>query len=353
MGTFTSGGFSNLTAAAPLNEEDEHDLVLSLIRDLNDLYATGLCIEPIVDRFMEDEVFGPESEKKKQLLLIGSSHLRRTAVHLDTSKWEVIDLCSGGFRINDKSVSDAIEKVDTLKSDGLLGDYVAIIQLFDNSVYQVGGPGGTRHLPVSDSRGNFHIDGPLLLADKQGIRDLTSQLTPLIKSLEGSRKIFLTPLARYWLKPCCQDTSHHTNFGASQYLPALGSNIFRLRDFIRDSLYTKRTSNFRVLCPNRMLGIGPQLSDADARRIGGMWGPDPVHPSEDAYKEMAAALDAEVSDGNAKYTNSPPPMAGDNSKRSRLDLSSSRQEWVTGCSATLLRRDTISGGGGQGHCPGS
>ncbi len=141
------------------------------------------------------------------------------------------------------------EKVDTLKSDGLLRDYVAIIQLFDNSVYQVGGPGGTRHLPVSDSRGKFHIDGPLLLADKQGIRDLTSQLTPLIKSLEGSRKIFLNPLARYWLKPCCQDASHHTNFGASQYLPALGSNIFRLRDFIRDSLYTKRraTSGFCAL----------------------------------------------------------------------------------------------------------
>jgi hypothetical protein len=302
---------------------------------------------------MEDEVFGPSSDQKKQLLLIGSSHLRRTAVHLDTSKWEVIDLCSGGFRINDKSVSDAIAKVDTLKKDGMLSDYVAIIQLFDNSVYQVGGPGGTRHLPVSDNTGNFHIDGPLLLADKQGIRDLTNQLTPLIKILEGSKKVFLTPLARYWLKPCCQDPSHHTNFGASQYLPALGSNIFRLRDFIRDSLYTKRTTNFRVLCPNRMLGIGPQLSDADARRIGGMWGPDPVHPSTDAYKEMAAALDAEVSDGSAKYTNPPRSTAGDTNKRSRLDLSSSRQEWVTGCSATLPRRDTISGGGGKGHCPGS
>jgi hypothetical protein len=162
MGTFTSGGFSNLTAAAPLNEEDEHDLVLSLIRDLNDLYATGLCLEPVVDRFMEDEVFGPGPEQKNQLLLIGSSHLRRAAVHLDSSKWEIIDLCTGGFRINDKNVSEAIEKVDTLKSDGLLRDYVAIIQLFDNSVYQVGGPGGNRHLPVSDSRGRFHIDGPLL-----------------------------------------------------------------------------------------------------------------------------------------------------------------------------------------------
>jgi hypothetical protein len=49
MGTFTSREFSNLTAAAPLNEENEHELVLSLIGDLNDLHATRLCLEPIVD----------------------------------------------------------------------------------------------------------------------------------------------------------------------------------------------------------------------------------------------------------------------------------------------------------------
>jgi hypothetical protein len=155
-------------------------------------------------------------------------------------------------------------KVDTLKIEGSLRDYVVIIQLFDNSVYQVGGPGSTRHLPIADTRGRYHVDGPLLLADKQGsIRDLISQLILLIKALVCSRKLFLTPLARYWLKPCCQDETHHTNFSASQYLPALGSNIFRLRDFIRDFLYTKRTSNFRVICPNRMLGIGPQLSDVE------------------------------------------------------------------------------------------
>jgi hypothetical protein len=37
MGTFTSGGFSNLMAAAPLNEEDEHELILSLIGDQRSL----------------------------------------------------------------------------------------------------------------------------------------------------------------------------------------------------------------------------------------------------------------------------------------------------------------------------
>jgi hypothetical protein len=37
---------------------------------------------------------------------------------------------------------------------------------------------------------------------------------------------------------------------------------------MRDSLFTKRTSNFRVLCPNRMLGIFPHLTDEAAMDIG-------------------------------------------------------------------------------------
>jgi hypothetical protein len=301
-----------------------------------------------VDRFLDDEVFDSESVTKKQLLLIGSSHLRRIADHLDNEKWNIHELCTGGFRISDYSVAELTAKVDTLKKSDSLQDCTAIIQLYDNSVYQVGGPGGTRHLPASDTRGRFHIDGPLLLADKAGVRDLTSQLTPLIKTLAGIWKIFLTPLARYWLKPCCGDEEHHVNFHASGYLPALGSNIFRLRDYIRDALYTKRTANFRVLCPNRMLGIGAHLTDEDAQRIGSLWGPDPVHPSQDAYKILATGIEDDLSCSEARYTNPPKEAPGNAMKKPRIDLAETRQEWVAGCSATLPRRDTISGGGRHG-----
>jgi hypothetical protein len=41
------------------------------------------------------------------------------------------------------------------------------------------------------------------------------------------KKIFLSPLIRYWLKPCCPDENHHTNFSANSYLPALEANTFR------------------------------------------------------------------------------------------------------------------------------
>jgi hypothetical protein len=127
-----------------------------------------------------------------------------------------------------------------------------------------------------------------------GLHRRSRKKTKLIKALAGTRKIFLKLLARYWLKLCCQEDSHHVNFKASGYIPALRSNIFRLRDYIRDALFTKRTSNYRVLCSNRMLGIGAHLRDEDARKISGLWGPDPVHPSEDAYKVLGASIEDDL-----------------------------------------------------------
>jgi hypothetical protein len=46
MGTFIGRGYSYRTAAAPLSEESEHSLVLSLISELNEMFATGLSEDP-------------------------------------------------------------------------------------------------------------------------------------------------------------------------------------------------------------------------------------------------------------------------------------------------------------------
>ncbi len=185
-----------------------------------------------------------------------------------------------------------------------------IVQLFDNSVYQVGGPGGVRYLPKADQYGHFHVTGSLQIADKATVKDMVGILTPVIKTMGQAKKIFLTPLAHYWLKPCCSDPEHHTNYSAPNYLPALGSNIFRLQEHIRDALYTRTISNFRVLCPNRMLGLGPALEDEKAKEISAQWGSDAVHPLPVAYEIMATALENDVSDQGSRYINPPKSQGG-------------------------------------------
>jgi hypothetical protein len=203
-----------------------------------------------------------------------------------------------------------------------------------------GGGGGVRTLPKPDSTGRYHINGTLQVADKTAVKEMTAVLQPLIKALGQAKKAFLSPLTRYWLKPCCDNQLHHLNYSAPTYLPALGTSVFRLRDSIRDSLYTKRCPNFRVVCSNRLLGIGPDLSDEAARAISQLWGSDPVHPSRDAYEALANAIERDVLKEDVKYINAPTVHGGNPSKRPRTDLSQSRQGWVTGCSAVVPRRDT-------------
>jgi hypothetical protein len=296
-------------------------------------------MEPIVDRYMESEVF--EDCSKQTLLLIGASHLNRIADRIDMDKWEVINLCSPGFRITDSTVASLTKRVEELGSSVQLENCTAILQLYDNTVYQVGGPGGVRHLPLPDRCGTYHINGSLHVADKNAVKEMTTMLQPLIKALGQARKAFLSPLTRYWIKPCCDDPLHHTNYPSTAYLPALGASVLRLRDHIRDALYTRRCSNFRVMCTNRLLGIGPNLSDDAAKELSQLWGTDPLHPLPEAYDVFANKFMSDILIEGVKYIN--PPRDHHQStvpKKPRTDLACSRQGWVEGCSAALPRRDT-------------
>jgi hypothetical protein len=189
MGTYTSSGFSNLlTAAGPMEECDERALIQCLIQELNELFALGLNEDHIVDRFMDDDVFDGTDVCKKPLLLIGASHLSNIAPHLDTDKWEIVDLCRRGFRINNFSIAELTQRaVDVIKQLGR-DDITVVIQLLDNSVYQVTGTDGTKYLPRADTLGVYHIDGALHVADKNDVRDLVSKMMPLIKALGPNLK---------------------------------------------------------------------------------------------------------------------------------------------------------------------
>jgi hypothetical protein len=131
-----------------------------------------------------------------------------------------------------------------------------ILQLLDNSMYMVGGRGGETRLPGKDRHGLYHIDSSLVVAGKPIVQDLISQMGPLIRALGTSRKIFLTPLARYWVCPFCNDPGHVTNYRTVGYLPRFGEFVYALRNHVQDSLFTRKVPNFRVLCPNHMIGMG-------------------------------------------------------------------------------------------------
>ncbi len=135
----------------------------------------------------------------------------------------------------------------------------------------------------------------------------------------------------------------NTNYKTPGYLPRLGDAVHALRDNIRDGLFNRRISNFRVLCPNRMIGVGrrrTELSDEDAALSAALWGADPVHPSTAAYRQMAELIEADLVNAEARYTN--PAKKVPSEKRQKIDLSLQRADWVSGCSAAASRRENPS-----------
>jgi hypothetical protein len=309
---FVVSGFDNLkTAVDPIPEEDEKALLVLLLEELNTLYPVNLDTDIVCDRFMEDDVFDEKTMDRTDLVLIGASHLANIAKHLGDEKWKVTDLTKPGWRISKDTVEAMVTTVTETAAGVNLETAVVVLQLFDSSVYLVNKSDGEKRLPRKDRHGTYHIEGSLVVADKTTIKELVQQLSPLLKLLGNCRKILLTPLARYWVAPCCANEDHHTNYRSPHYLSALGDAVHALRDHIRDCLFTRRVPNFRVLCPNRMIGVGQRRqipSDDEAAKAAALWGNNPVHPTAAAYRCMVDCLMTDIQNEEARYTNPSRPV---------------------------------------------
>jgi hypothetical protein len=132
--------------------------------------------------------------------------------------------------------------------------------------------------------------------------------------------------------------------------PGSGFIVQDLRLFIRDSLFTKKVCKYRVMCPNRILGLSLRplnLCDSKAKAAADLGANDPVHPEGEAYVKMAAFLVEDWTNVDAKYTNPPASTVMAAAKRPRVDLSQLREDWVRGCPATLIRKEPSFGTAGS------
>jgi hypothetical protein len=115
--------------------------------------------------------------------------------------------------------------------------------------------------------------------------------------------------------------------------------------FIRDSLFTKKVSNYRLVCPNRVLDLSQKTlctSSSVAKAAAELWGDDPVHPGDESYSKIAQFIESDLANPEARYTNPPASVLNMARKRPCVDLSLQREDWVRGCQATLVRQDVRS-----------
>jgi hypothetical protein len=104
----------------------------------------------------------------------------------------------------------------------------------------------------------------------------------------------------------------------------------------------QKITNYRVLCPNIMTGMGPRpggISLDEAREATNLWGNHPMEPSQTTYKVMADAIMADAAE-RKRVTQTCPKQADCHlPKQQTIDRSLQKAEWVSSCSTTLTRRD--------------
>ncbi len=103
-------------------------LQVVLIEELNSLYPVNLSTDIVCDRIMESDVFDEGTMDHMDLVLFGASHLSKIWKHFNLELW--------------KLVAEVTETAASVNGETA----TVFLQLFDNSIYMVGGQGGEKKL---------------------------------------------------------------------------------------------------------------------------------------------------------------------------------------------------------------
>jgi hypothetical protein len=263
------------------------------------------------------------------------------AEHLEAD-WEVINLTKPGWKISDCTVKALAKDLQEILAGVNSETTAAVLQVYDNSVYKGADHNGEQQPPFKGPDRCYHVEGCLRVADKSAAKALTTQLGPIFHALGSIKKLFVSPMLRYWASPFCGQRGHISNFGIGRYLGALCDSVLELWMFIRDSLFTKKVSNYRLMCPIRALELSQKslwTSSSAAKAAAELWGDDPVHPGDDSYAKIARFIESDLANPEARYTNPSASLVNSARKKPCIDLSLQREDWVSGYQATLVRQD--------------
>ncbi len=124
------------------------------------------------------------------------------------------------------------------------------------------------------------------------------KLQPVFKVVKSFRGIILSPLLRYLWHRCCGDPAHVTNSEQPEFASEMGRGLKEQTVNLRNMIFMRKLRGLSVMNTVEALGIVP---DADGHvleieRVLALWGGDPVHPSQVAYRLLAGKIVEKVED---------------------------------------------------------
>jgi hypothetical protein len=357
-GIFKSSGFRNLPISIlPCSMENERAMISALVDEVNSIFMTNLATEFSVARSISDDNNTAEDGITGiKFVLVGASHASRLANALREAGAEVADLSEPGWRLNAENVESMCILLKEVLEEPWEGETVVIYQLFDNLTYVGIGSDGTERAPTKGTDGRYHVIGSLGLIDRDKFKQLFSTAVPLLRAGGQNRKVLLSPLCRYALESCCDDSTHCVNRG-SGLTQMLADGLGKIETWTDDQAYLKRIRNFLVYNPNDFLSPDEDsVTKKDTKFYKMCWNAGPVHMSTFGYEKLAIAIIEAIADGNFSRTQSKTPTeprGGSATSTSvqrpqarggqrKVDWSLHRQSWVSG-SDTVAHRNYNAG----------
>jgi hypothetical protein len=341
---FVSPGFVNLPSSLePLGAEEELNLILDMVRELNEKFVLDLDD----DVELQDKLLVEDSEESEQptlyrFVVVGNSHASRLVCALE-------DLGHDAKLIETKGWADDPEIVNSIammiaEEAELDGENLVVIYfLYDNEVYLVENEGGELTNPVRmPGSSRHHINGKLAVVNRERFKEIFNLSVPLLRAGKECPKLVISPLLRYMTAPCCKAAGHLTNYGGPEYAMFLGEAVENLRSWLKDFTFGKKIRNFKVVCSNTMVGVDDEDEEVQKKKVREMWTSDPVHLSGAGYEKMACEL---IKKSGSDFTR---PATSGGEKRAGVKVSApavKRARWVEADEITAPRNR----GGGHGY----
>jgi len=296
-------------AVLPFSECIERKIISALIVYLNDTMALELDPNPNHTRMVGNR----HPACSTIFVIVGSSHAGKTAAALRELNQEVVEVTFPAWRPTAVQIEAIKVKVsNALESLPRNRRTCVIYQLFDNCLYYARCEDGSLIPARKGQDGRFHVDGESVLAPKEMQYRTFKQLLPVLELAGGNGSIIVPPLPRYWKAACCGDPDHIPNLRQEDYQKELETSVYESKSNLKDFAFRHGLRGCKVI------SAWPAI-----KKTPDCWDSDPIHPSKEAYVNLAKLLVNEEGVLNKKRAAS--EADGPPTKRPRTAQASSNQ----------------------------
>ena len=197
-----------------------------MIDELNTKLGLSLDPKPNFSRGIDKEDIG--QPPPGGYLVIGSSNASRTADALRQAGQRVTLIKTTNWKPTPAGIISLTDHVREAKKN--CHHKAIVFHLLDNILYMGRKPDGTTAHSKRGEDGIYHVEGDLVVADKEAQYSLYKALKPVLTAARSGPIIIITPLPRYVNQGCCSSSHHVTNRNKPEFTTDITRSLTEVRN---------------------------------------------------------------------------------------------------------------------------